>query len=89
MGGERRVVVWQPWDEDEDEDPAQGQVQRIALSGILSEPEEGVTGLLNVSIGEGQPNIYMEQYGEQVYAQVGDRWTRQEEIQVQDLSYSG
>lgn len=83
------VVVWQPWDEDEDEDPAQGQVQRIALSGILSEPEDGVTGLLNVSIGEGQPNIYMEQYGEQVYAQVGDRWTRQEEIQVQDLSYSG
>lgn len=83
------VVVWQPWDEDDADDPAQGQVQRIALSGILSEPEEGVTGLLNVSIGEGQTNIYMEQSGDQVYAQVGDRWTRQDEIQVQDLSYSG
>ena len=83
------VMVWQPWDPEESDDPAQGLVQRISLSGILSDPEEGVTGLLNVSIGEGRTNIYMEQSGDQVYVSVGDRWTRQEEIQVQDLSYSG
>ncbi|GAA4828610.1 LpqB family beta-propeller domain-containing protein [Garicola koreensis] len=83
------VMVWQPWDEDEDSDPAQGQVQRIDLDGTLDDPEEGVTGLLNVSIGEGRSNIYMEQSGDQVYVNVGDRWTQQEEIGVSDLSYSG
>ena len=82
------VMVWQPWDEDDD-DPAQGQVQQIDLDGTLDDPEEGVTGLLNVSIGEGRSNIYMEQSGEQVYVNVGDRWTLQEEIAVSDLSYSG
>lgn len=83
------VMVWQPWDEDDDDDPAQGQVQQIDLDGTLDDPEEGVTGLLNVSIGEGRSNIYMEQSGEQVYVNVGDRWTLQEEIAVSDLSYSG
>ena len=83
------VMVWQPWDEDEDSDPAQGQVQRIGLDGTLDDPQEGVTGLLNVSIGEGRSNVYMEQSGAQVYVNVGDRWTQQEEIEVSDLSYSG
>lgn len=83
------VMVWQPWDEADSDDPAQGLVQRISLSGTLSEPEEGVTGLLNVSVGEGRTNIYMEQSSDQVYVSVGDRWTLQDQIQVQDLSYSG
>lgn len=83
------LIVWQPWDPEDDGDPAQGLVQRINLSGIVSEPEEGVTGLLNVSVGEGRSNIYMEQSSDQVYVSVGDRWTRQDEINVHDLSYSG
>lgn len=82
------VTVWRPWDGDED-DFQMSQVQRIPLQGTHIDPEDGVTGLLNVSIGEGQTNVYLEQFGAGVYARVGDGWNAQEEIEVQDLSYPG
>lgn len=82
------VMVWEPWGGDED-DFQMSQVQRISLSGDTADPEDGVTGLLNVSIGEGQSNIYLEQFDAGVYARVGDGWNAQEDIEVSDLSYPG
>ncbi|WP_300343798.1 LpqB family beta-propeller domain-containing protein [Nesterenkonia sp.] len=83
------VMVWEPWDPDEEEAPAPAEVQRINLSGTLSEEEEAVSGLLNVSVGEGQSNIYMEQAGDRVYSRVGEGWQAEDEIDVRDLSYPG
>lgn len=87
------VVVWQPWEEDEDDDengpPEASEIQRILLSGVQLDPEESVIGLLNVSVGEGQSNTYIEQEDTGVHTQVGDGWQIEPEMEITDLSYSG
>ncbi|RJN31816.1 LpqB family beta-propeller domain-containing protein [Nesterenkonia natronophila] len=81
------VLVWRPHDSEEVETR---YMQRINISGASGPPSEGLSGLLNVSVGEGRP-VYFEQEDSGVWQIVGDSNMIQDEIDddVQDLSYSG
>lgn len=84
------VLVWRPYDPDADEVEA-GYIQRINLVGAADETEPGAAGLLNVSVGEGLQNIYIEQVDYQFSFLVGNRWEQAHEAEegVRDLSFPG
>jgi hypothetical protein len=81
------VLVWRPHESEEVETR---YMQRINISGASGPPSEGLSGLLNVSVGEGRP-VYFEQEDSGVWQIVGDSNMIQDEIDddVRDLSYSG
>lgn len=83
------VLVWKPYDPEDDEIETR-RMQRINVSGAAETPSEGLTAVLNVSVGEDRP-VYFEQEGSGVHQIVGDRGLSQDEIDddVRDLSYSG
>lgn len=87
--GNDEVHVWAPSDPDE-EDGETRYMQTISLSGAADPPSEGLSGLLNVSVGEERPE-YFEQEDSGVWQIVGDSPMIQDEIDddVRDLSYSG
>lgn len=83
------VFVWAPYDPDAEEIEPR-YMQAISISGDAADPPDPVTGLVNVSVGEGQSSVYLEELELGVLQIVGDSLNQQDvEDGVRDLSYSG
>jgi len=62
--------------------------ERVTLTGA-NRADQPLLGLLNISVGEGQQNVFAETVEVPFQNLSGDTWVAREDVDVRDLAYPG